>query len=387
MPPLRSVLSGHTAAFSASAVPPQPSPSRTWQRRRLRGTLLALLALLPGCARFGFEDLGLPGRAAGAGGSPGSTGSAELDAAAPSSDASQPALGAPLPDGGASRDAGSPLARDADAEPTAPAVSLCTLSAPELLGSPNFPGNDLWSPSPSADGLSLFFAVLVPGWVEQIAVSVRSTPSAAFGDGQSLPAPVNTNTEGTPALSADGLSLYFFSERAGGAGGRDLYLATRSSTSAQFDTVRALVALNTPEREHLPRVSADELTLHFVSNRSGDTEIWRATRASRTADFEAPQLVPELNSDSEDGAVTLSPDGLEAILSSNRAGTLGGRDLYRATRGSSSEPFSTPEPLTELNSAVNDYDPTLSFDGTELYFVSNRNGSNSEVYRSRRSCP
>lgn len=96
--------------------------------------------------------------------------------------------------------------------------------------------------------------------------------------------------------------------------------------------------------------------------------------------------MPELNSPSEDGAVTLSPDGLEAILSSNRPGSLG-RDLYRAWRSSTSEPFSVPEPLGELNSGLNDYDPTLSFDGTELYFVSNRNGSDTEVFRSQRSCP
>jgi Tol biopolymer transport system component len=198
---------------------------------------------------------------------------------------------------------------------------------------------------------------------------------------------VNTGTAGTPNISADGLSLYFFSERTPGSGGRDLYVATRASSSDEFDAVRELVGLNTPDREHLPRVSADELTLYFVSNRSANAEIWRATRSSRAADFADPQLVPELNSESEDGAVTVSPDGLEAILASNRPGALGGRDLYRATRSRTTEPFSAPEPLVALNSGVDDYDPTLSYDGTELYFVSNRNGSNTEVYRSLRSCP
>jgi hypothetical protein len=337
------------------------------------------------CARFGFEDLG-PSRDAGIAGALVNTGSGQPDAAAAGgaagAGATPPSIDTTLPDGGV---APAPP-HDAGVDGSVPARP-CTWNEPELLGSPNYAGNDLWSPSLASNGLSLYFALLVPGWVEQVAVSTRSASGAAFGDGLPLPAPVNLDTEGTPNVSADGLSLYFFSERAGGAGGRDLYMATRVSTSAEFDTVRELSALNTPDREHLPRVSADDLTLYFVSNRSGDTDIWRATRGSPAADFADPELVPELNSSSEDGAVTLSPDGLEAILSSNRPSTLGGRDLYRSTRTSTAQPFQTPEPLPLLSSTVNDYDPTLSFDGTQLYFVSNRRGSNTEVYRSLRSCP
>lgn len=379
MPPFRTAPPAHTADTAGHAL--QRSQGGHDAVRRLASTLtLTVLGL--SCARFGFEDLGLAVRDTGSG-APTNIGGDERDAAATSgsTDASQP--GANDPDASVAL----PVPGDAGTNAPPPEPGPCTLSAPELLGSPNYPGNDLWSPSLSSDGRSLFFAVLVPGWAEQVAVATRDSPGAPFGDGQPLPPPVNTDTEGTPNLAADGLSLYFFSERAGGAGGRDLYVATRTSTSTEFDTVRELVGLNTPDREHLPRVSADELTLYFVSNRSGQTEIWRASRASRAADFADPELVPELNSDAEDGAVTLSPDGLEAILSSNRAGTLGGRDLYRATRSSTSEPFAAPEPLPELNSGVNDYDPTLSFDGTELFFVSNRNGSNTEVYRSQRSCP
>lgn len=345
---------------------------------------MAALGSGPSCARFGFEDLGLPRRDAGIGGPLVSTGNGQPDAAgsagAAGAGATLPGVDTTLPDGSVA-----PL--DAGVDGSVPAPAPCVWNEPERLGSPNTPGNDLWSPSLASDGLSLYFAVLVPGWVEQLGVSTRTDRGAGFGDGQSLPPPVNLDTEGTPNLSANGLSLYFFSERAGGAGGRDLYVATRISTSAEFDTVRELSALNTPDREHLPRVSGDDLTLYFVSNRSGNTDIWRATRGSPAADFADPQPVPELNSDSEDGAVTLSPDGLEAILSSNRPSTLGGRDLYRATRASTSEPFSVPEPLPQLSSTVNDYDPTLSFDGAELYFVSNRRGSNTEVYRSLRSCP
>src|SRR5436189_6474410 len=41
----------------------------------------------------------------------------------------------------------------------------------------------------------------------------------------------NTAFDGAPALSFDGTTLYFFSERAGGFGKRDLYVTTRTRLS------------------------------------------------------------------------------------------------------------------------------------------------------------
>jgi hypothetical protein len=61
-------------------------------------------------------------------------------------------------------------------------------------------------------------------------------------------------------------------------------------------------------------------------------------------------------------------------LDSNRPGTLGGMDLYVATRASTAEPWSTPVHLGAINSTVLDARPALSFDGTELYFHSDRPG-------------
>jgi Tol biopolymer transport system component len=255
-----------------------------------------------------------------------------------------------------------------------------------VLGDPNYAGNDLWSPSISGDGLSLYFAVSVPGFPEQIALATRADRGAPFGTGQSLAPPVNEDISGTPRLSADGLSLYFFSERGGGAGSRDLYAATRRRSDEEFDSVQALSSLNGPDRDHLPWVSADERTIYFVSNRSGVADIFRSTRASVRDEFGPPEAVTELNSPEEDGGVSLTSDGLTVILSSSRPGGLGGRDLYLATRAIPGEPFSSPEPIAALNTTQNDFDPALSPDERELYFVSNRTGGDTWIYRSLRSC-
>jgi TolB protein len=130
----------------------------------------------------------------------------------------------------------------------------------------------------------------------------------------------------------------------------------------------------------------DELTIYFVSGSAGDGNIFRATRPTLDAEFAAPLPVTELNSASDEGGITVSADGREAIFASNRPGGPGARDLYRVTRALASDPFGTPELLAAIDTPDNEIDPAFSPDGTELYFASNRDGGDSAVYRAARTC-
>jgi len=280
---------------------------------------------------------------------------------------------------------GNELATDCGGPDCAPCP--CSFGAPELLGNPNYAGNQLWAPSLSNDALTLYVAVVVPGVSEQVAVTTRPDRGNTFDFASSVPAPVSQSVEGTPHISLDGLSLYFFSERAGsGSGARDLYVATRSSPSGNFDTATPLTSVNSSSLDHLPWTNGDELTLYFASLRGGNMDIWRSTRASRGDAFGAPAAVNELNSSADDNGMTLTQDERTVIIASNRPNGAGGYDLYQAARASTSEPFSTPEPLTALNTSAVETDPSLSPDGAELFFVSTRNGAN-EIWRSLRTCP
>jgi Tol biopolymer transport system component len=256
-----------------------------------------------------------------------------------------------------------------------------------VLGDPNYAGNQLWAPSLTADGLSLYFAVTVPGVNEQVAVTTRPDLGSPFGLGMSLPPEVNAGFEGTPFISPDGLSLYFFSVRGGGLGDRDLYVAVRTSTAVEFSNVQHLVELNSPQIDHLPWVSADNLTIYFTSTRAGSGDLLRATRSAANQAFSAPLPVAELNSSSNEGSVSLSADQRVALITSQRPGGLGGSDLWLARRSSTAELFSTPDLLTELNSSANDMGARFSPDGTEVYFTSNRNGGAVELWRAQRTCP
>jgi Tol biopolymer transport system component len=71
----------------------------------------------------------------------------------------------------------------------------------------------------------------------------------------------------------------------------------------------------------------------------------------------------------------ISSHGLELVLASDRPGTVGGQDLWVATRRSLFSAWSAPTNLGPLvNSTSLDNFPVLSADGDSLYFTSSRAG-------------
>ena len=86
--------------------------------------------------------------------------------------------------------------------------------------------------------------------------------------------------------------------------------------------------------------------------------------------------MPGVNSAFEDGQPNLRRDAKEIFFFSNRPGTLGMADIYAATRSSASDPWSQPFNLGPAVNSSNGAEtrPSLSWDGTTLYFGSTRPG-------------
>lgn len=104
---------------------------------------------------------------------------------------------------------------------------------------------------------------------------------ASASDPWQAPAPLALSTEAYDAdahLSPNGLVVVFASERAGGAGRRDLWIATRESLEADLSSPTNLSELATPSDDEDPWLAGDGRTLVFASDRSGDRELWIATR-------------------------------------------------------------------------------------------------------------
>jgi hypothetical protein len=102
--------------------------------------------------------------------------------------------------------------------------------------------------------------------------------------------------DGGPAPTDDGLELYFSSTRQPGLGEADLYRVTRTSVDAAWGAVEPLATLATQFNETTPALSHDGLTMWFTSDRGGSDDIWVSSRADRGSDWGAPIVVTELSS-------------------------------------------------------------------------------------------
>jgi hypothetical protein len=97
-----------------------------------------------------------------------------------------------------------------------------------------------------------------------------------------------------------------------------------------------------------------------------------------------------INSSASETNATLSPDNLSLYFTSNRAGGLGGDDIWVSHRDCDDCPWEAPVNLGALiNSASAEGAPNLSVDGHLLFFFSGRPGGQggNDVYVSLRENP
>ena len=80
----------------------------------------------------------------------------------------------------------------------------------------------------------------------------------------------------------DGLEAFFYSGRAGGSGGQDLWTATRESVIDPWSAPVNLGPLvNSSAVDQRPYIASDRRTLYFASNRAGglgDNDLYITTR-------------------------------------------------------------------------------------------------------------
>jgi hypothetical protein len=246
------------------------------------------------------------------------------------------------------------------------------------------------SPAISKDGLSLYITSSPPAprpggrGGADIWVSQRASSDAPWGEPVDLGPNINSaGNDGVPTLSTDGHRLYFHSTGRGGCGAADLFVSRRQDKRDDFGWEPAEnlgCVVNSPFADNGPTIFEDDATgittLYFNSPRPGglETDIYASTlQADGT--FGPGVLVPELSSPFLDDRVAIRRDGLEIFLSTDRPGGVGSQDIWVATRATTLDPWSAPVPLGPVvNSPYFDGGPALSFDGTELYFYSERPG-------------
>lgn len=193
------------------------------------------------------------------------------------------------------------------------------------------------------------------------------------------------------ALSKDGLTLYFASNRPGtpGAGpNNDIWVAHRECMECPFgEPVNLGAPVNTPGNDAAPVLSRDEHWLFLLTDRLGgigSADIWMAYRENVHNDFgwQAPvNLGPGVNGSGFDGGAAYFENeagGAQLFFNKSPLPTPGGGDIFVSTQNADGS-WGTAVAVDELNGPLTDQRPSISYSGLDIYFFSNRDGGQGGV--------
>jgi len=196
-----------------------------------------------------------------------------------------------------------------------------------------------------------------------------------WGEAKDLPFNTEDFDECHPALSPDGKTLYFASNRFGGQGGMDLY-ASNFDNGAWSAPTNLGPEINTEGNEIFPFVH-DDGTLYFASDGwggLGGLDIFSSTQAEQnSAWLNATNLGKPFNSAKDDFGFVLNILGSEGYLSSARDGN---DDIYSFK--TNAESINKPSPVL-MESTITTLDGDGLPIGNVIYTVRTTNKKTGEV--------
>ena len=235
-------------------------------------------------------------------------------------------------------------------------------------------------PTLTADELELYFSSN-PNTDWDIWVVKRASSSAQWLAPSQVAELSSDSLDETPEVSADGLTIYLASDRAGGSACEHLWVSHRATRAASWDPPVPVTDFVGGDTDLAPTLSHDQLLMVFASLHGSDWDLYATTRSSTTALWGTPYSLTELNSSQFDWDPALYRDGTSIVFASRRLNTA--NSLFYATRATVTDAFSVPKPATELN-VNDDSDPWLSNDGSHIVFDSRRGGGPIKIYEARR---
>ena len=153
------------------------------------------------------------------------------------------------------------------------------------------------------------------------------TPIKSVSDKINLP----TTWESQPSISADGKTLYFVSDRAGGYGGYDIYRSVKNDNGDWGTPINLGPNINSTGNEKSPFIHPDGKTLYFSSDGwmgMGGYDIFYS-RLQPDGTWSAPVNIGyPINSSDDEVGFFVSTDGQKGYFASNKLKGVGGWDLY-----------------------------------------------------------
>ncbi|MBN2214801.1 MAG: PD40 domain-containing protein [Bacteroidales bacterium] len=249
--------------------------------------------------------------------------------------------------------------------------------------------DDEYWPCLTADESILVFTRLIKdstsytGYQEDFFISKKGINGweKAQNAGPPLNSPFN---EGAQSVSADGRMMVFTAcGRKDGFGRCDLYFSTKTG-NAWTPPVNMGKPVNTGSYETQPSLSADGKTLYFASNRAGgfgDIDIY-VTTMDAWNNWSIPRNMGEtINTTGRDWAPYIHPDNKTLYFASDEHIGLGGFDLFYSIKDSSGKwrkPVNLGYPI---NTSDDEYGLILNAAGSRAFFASAKDtASGRDIY-------
>lgn len=131
-----------------------------------------------------------------------------------------------------------------------------------------------------------------------------------------------------PSVSADGKTMYFVSDRTGGMGNKDIWMAQKAGGDSWGKAVNLGPEINTPGDEMFPYIR-DNGELYFASNSHpglGGFDIYKAVK-DKSGKWIVENMKAPINSTGDDFAISFYPGEDRGLFTSNREGSKGD-DIY-----------------------------------------------------------
>lgn len=133
-----------------------------------------------------------------------------------------------------------------------------------------------------------------------------------------------------PAVTKDGKTLYFVSDKTGGYGGTDIYVSTRNANGEWSNPQNLGPVVNSAFDEKFPFIAEDG-TVYFASNTPGGLgglDVYK-TKAENGQWQKPENLGAPVNSNKDDFSFIIDAANKNGYFASNRDGGMGEDDIYK----------------------------------------------------------
>ena len=231
---------------------------------------------------------------------------------------------------------------------------------------------DEGTPSFSADYKEIYYTKCEAGKRETkgCAIMYSKLSGASWSEPKNLGILADSLVAAHPSISADGLSLYFVSDMAGGYGGKDIYVVTRKNEGDVWSAPKNAGAdINTKENELFPYIRENG-ALYFSSDGiigMGGLDIFKAT-PQPDGSWLVENMKTPINSFADDFGIAFKNENESGLFSSTRKGR-GNDDLYS---------FEMPPLRFNVTGLVKDEKTGSAMSGATVQLIAS-DGSNLQV--------